>query len=318
MKQQQAGAKAEPGITEAEETGSEAEGLGEGQGEGEQLDADGAGAGTGAEGEGKGPGEGEGGEVEVEEVVVAIGDEEPPPEEDDEHRAPAWVKELRRNQRETVRKLREVEAENARLKGTGGGQQSGAAVVVGEKPTLEGCDFDGEKFAEQLEAWHTRKAQAEEQTRQVQQAEQQARSAWQLKLNAYGKGKGELKVKDFEDAEAMALDVLSVTQQGVIVKGAKNPALVIYALGKNPAKAKQLAAITDPVEFAFAAAELEQKLKVTPRKTAPAPERQISSSVPGAASVDNQLEKLRAEAARTGDNSKVVAFRRQQQAKVNA
>lgn len=268
---------------------------------------------SGAEAE-EGDESGDGGE-DAGEVVVSIGDETPPAEEDD-NKAPEWVRELRKSSREKDRKLRELEQENARLKGSTTTQP--AAVVVGEKPTLEGCDFDAEKFGEQLEAWHESKRAADEQQRQAQQAEQSARDAWNKKLTAYGAAKAALKVKDFDDAESAAKDVLTITQQGVIVHGAKNPALLIYALGKNSKKAKELAAITDPVKFAFAAAELELQLKVTPRKTAPAPDRTVSGSVAGAAAVDNQLEKLRAEAAKTGDNSKVIAFRRQQQAREKA
>ena len=96
-----------------------------------------------------------------------------------------------------------------------------------------------------------------------------------------------------------------------MVQGAKNPALVVYAIGKNPAKAKELAAITDPVKFAFAVANLEAQLKVTPRKSKPEPER-----VPGGASrplsgtVDSHLERLYDEARRTGDYTKVTDYKR--------
>jgi hypothetical protein len=62
--------------------------------------------------------------------------------------------------------------------------------------------------------------------------------AWQAKLDGYGKAKAELRVKDFEDAEAVAQELFNVTQQGVMLQGADNPALVVYALGKNPKKAR--------------------------------------------------------------------------------
>ena len=99
-----------------------------------------------------------------------------------------------------------------------------------------------------------------------------------------------------------------------MVQGAKNPALVVYALGKNPAKAKELASISDPVKFAFAVANLEAQLKVTPRKPKPEPERVLSGSSRAiSGTVDSQLERLREEAARTGDMSKVMAYKRQKQ-----
>ena len=99
------------------------------------------------------------------------------------------------------------------------------------------------------------------------------------------------------------------------MQGSENPALVVYALGKNPKKAKELAAISDPVKFAFAVAKLETQLKVTPRKTAPVPERQIRGSAQLSGAVDSTLERLRAEADKTGDRTKVAAYLNAQRAK---
>lgn len=260
--------------------------------------------------EGETPETPEAGEID-DEVVVTIGGESPTPEEE-ESRAPEWVRELRKSNREKDRKLREQEAEITRLKGTG---TQPDAVVVGEKPTLESCNYDAAKFEADLEAWHARKREADNQQAKNDAEQQKQQDAWQARLKAYGTAKTALKVKDYEDAEEVARNTLTVVQQGVILNGADNPAVVVYALGKNPAKAKELAAIQDPVKFAFAVAKLETQLKVTPRKTAPPPERVVQSSVAGAAAVDNTLEKLRAEAQKTGDLSKVVAYKRQLKAR---
>jgi hypothetical protein len=138
--------------------------------------------------------------------------------------------------------------------------------------------------------------------------------AWKAKLDGYGRAKAELRVKDFEDAEAVAQELFNITQQGVMLQGADNPALVVYALGKNPKKAQELAAIKDPVKFAFAVAKLEKDLKVTNRKQAPAPERVITGTARSSGAVDSTLERLREEAARTGNMSKVVAYKRQKKA----
>lgn len=243
-----------------------------------------------------------------EEVIVSIGDEAPPASEDDENRAPAWVKDLRKSNREKDRKLREQEAEIARLKG---GNVQEQAVIVGPKPTLESCDFDADKFETDLEAWHERKRQAASKEAEKAEAERKANEAWQARLTTYSQAAAKLKVSDFKDAEDTVADILSVTQQGVILSGAEKPELLIYALGKAPKKAKELAAITDPVKFAFAVAKLETQLKVTPRAKAPAPERRVSGAVSVAGSIDSQLERLRAEAEKTGNYSKVNAYKRQ-------
>lgn len=242
------------------------------------------------------------------ELVVTIGDE-PAAEEDEAARAPEWVRELRKSDREKTRKLREQEAEIQRLRT----QNAPAAVVLGEKPTMETCDFDEGKFEVALESWHARKKEIDDLARKKSEEEQKSRDQWNSSLADYAKKKTELKVKDFEDAEESAKEVLSITQQGVIVHGAKNPALVVYALGKNPKKAKELASIADPVKFAFAVADLETQLKTTTRKAPPPPERTVKGGAQGAA-VDSQLERLRAEAEKTGDRSKVAKYIRDRKA----
>ena len=246
-------------------------------------------------------------EEESDEVVVSIGEEAPPAEE--EQRAPEWVRELRKANREKERRIRELEA---KLQTTV--QTENKPVALGPKPKLEEFDYDADRFEQALDAWHERKRQHDLETEKVRQAEQQQQQAWQAKLEGYSKAKAELKVRDYEDAEAIAQEVFNVTQQGVILQGADNPALVIYALGKNPKKAADLAKINDPVKFAFAVAKLEKELKVTNRRAAPAPERVIQGTGRASGAVDSTLERLRAEAEKTGNYTKVLQYKRQKQA----
>lgn len=246
-------------------------------------------------------------EDESDEVVVSIGEEAPPAEE--EQRAPEWVRELRKANREKERRIRELEA---RLQTTA--QTENKPVALGPKPKLEEFDYDADRFEQALDAWHDRKRQHDLQTEMVRQAELQQHQAWQAKLDSYSKAKAELRVRDYEDAEAIAQEVFNVTQQGVILQGAENPALVIYALGKNPKKAAELAKNTDPVKFAFAVAKLEKELKVTNRRAAPAPERVIQGTGRVSGAVDSTLERLREEAARTGNMTKVIQYKAQRRA----
>jgi len=148
----------------------------------------------------------------------------------------------------------------------------------------------------------------------AEQAEQHQMQAWQSKLENYSKAKAELRVRDYEDAESVAQETLNVLQQGVILQGAENPALVVYAIGKNPKKAKEIADIKDPVKFAFAVARLEKELKVTNRRAAPAPERIIQGTGRSSGAVDSTLERLRAEAEKTGNYTKVLQYKKQKQA----
>lgn len=243
-------------------------------------------------------------EPEQEEVVVSIGDEEPPVEE--EVRAPEWVRDLRKANREKERRIRELEAKLQTST-----QPEAKPVTLGAKPKLDDFDYDADRFEQALDDWHDRKRQHDIEMDKVRQAEQQQQQAWQERLDSYSRAKAELKVRDYDDAEAVAQETFNVTQQGVMIQGADNPALVIYALGKNPKKAAELAKITDPVKFAFAVAKLEKELKITNRKAATAPERVISGNARSSGSVDSNLDRLRAEAERTGDMTKVIAYKRQ-------
>ena len=247
-------------------------------------------------------------DVEEDEVMVTIGEEAPPPEE--HAQAPEWVRELRKQHRQLQREKRELEE---KLKTVS--QPAERPITVGKKPTLEEYDYDAEKYESELAAWFERKAKADEAQARARRAELDAQQAWQQKLDSYGKARGELKVRDFEDAEATVSETLNVTQQGVLLQGAENPALLVYALGKNPSKAKELASIQDPVKFAFAVAKLETQLKVQNRKAATPPEKTVRGTGPVSGAVDSTLERLRADAERTGDFSKVMAYKRQQKAK---
>lgn len=242
-------------------------------------------------------------EDESEEVIVSIG--EPPPQEDEEEQhatAPEWVRDLRKNYRELQREKRELEQ---KLQSQ---QAPVAKPTLGPKPTLESHDYDAEKYEAALERWYEQKRAADAEAQKLQAARQAEEKAWQDKLQSYAKARTQLKVRDYDDAEHVVLESLNEAQQGIILQGCKNPALVVYAIGKNPAKAKELAAIQDPVKYAFAVAELEGQLKVTTRK-APPPERTVSGSGPISGSVDSTLERLRKEAEKTGDYSKVMRYR---------
>lgn len=235
------------------------------------------------------------------EIVVMIGDE---PVEDKAEAAPEWVRELRKKNREDQRRIRELEAKLA---------AQNPQPTLGAKPTLEEHDYDTDRYEAALADWIERKKQYDADLEVQKRAEEEQSLTWQEKLQSYASARTSLKVKDFEDAETTVAELFNVTQQGVVIQGAENPALVIYALGKNAKKAKELAAITDPVKFAFAIAKLETQLKVN-RKSAPPPEKTVGGTAPIRGAVDSNLDRLRTEAERTGDYSKVFAYKKQKRA----
>ena len=83
--------------------------------------------------------DGEDTEGDDDEVVVSIGEEAPPPEETT--RAPEWVRELRKADREKARRIKELEAKLNAAAAT-----ETKPVALGAKPKLEDHDYDTEKF----------------------------------------------------------------------------------------------------------------------------------------------------------------------------
>lgn len=241
-------------------------------------------------------------------VVISIAGEPPAPEDDEEVRAPEWVRDLRKNYREEKRRAKDLEQKLARFE-----TQAPGAATLGPKPTLEKVDYDTDRYEKELANWYEKKRQHDDREVSVRSEQQAVQKEWERKLEGYQSAKAGLKVRDFEFAEDVVQDNLSVMQQGMIVQGADNAALVVYALGKNPKKAKELALITDPVKFAFAVAKLETQLKISNRKAQVSPERKISGTGRPSGAVDSTLDRLRADAEKTGDYSKVFQYKKQKQ-----
>lgn len=238
--------------------------------------------------------------VEEEALVVTVGEEEDGEEAEEEHHAPGWVKEVRKRNRELEREVRDLRKQTQVV--------PIVEVALGPKPTLEAHDYDTIKYEESLTSWFELKRKADEKAHIVKKAEETAETVWKNKLSALEKAKVELAADDYDDAESVVLGTLDTVQQGIIVHGAKNAALLVYALGKNETAIKKLAAIKDPVEFAFAVARLEAQMKVSSKKPATQPEeRVISTARPSGA--DTNLERLRAQAEKTGDYTQVRAYK---------
>lgn len=244
--------------------------------------------------------------------VITLGDAPPPgaSDEEDDEAAPAWVKEVRQTNRELNRKLREQELELKALK-TPKPQQEPDAPVVGTKPTLESSDYDEEAFEAALTKWHDDRRKVEQYKQDQERKQKEREEENQKVLTSYQDAAKKLKVPDFKDAEQLVSVTLSDMQKALILEGATNPATLVYALGTTPEKLKELAAITNPLKFTIAFAKLEEKVKVSKRSEKPGPESGIpktggSSRLGG---VDRELERLETEAERTGDRTKIVAYK---------
>lgn len=247
--------------------------------------------------------------LEDEEFVITVGDEEPEASDDDDFSgqpAPAWVKDLRKQSREDKKRIKELEAQLQKS------QPDEKPIEVGAKPKLSDFDYDEDQFESAVEQWHERKRQVDQQQASKRAEEEQAQQAWQTKMQSYEERRQTVaaKVRDFEEVEEAAKDKLTPTQQGILIHAAENPELIMYHLGKHPNKAKELAEITDPIQFAFAAAKLDSQMKIQTRKPATQPERKPSGSAGLAGAVDQKLAQLEAKAAKTGDRTELIKYKK--------
>jgi hypothetical protein len=239
------------------------------------------------------------------EIVVSIG-EDSPTEDEDVKPAPDWVRNLRKENREKEKRIKELESKINAPK------EADKPLQLGAKPSLESFDYDADQYEAALEVWYETKRMIEHKEQENRAAAEQQQQQWKETLKAYEAKKAQLKVKDFAEVESVVTDTLDETKQGIILHAAKDPALLVYALGKNPKKARELASINDPVKFAYMIGGLEKELKVTNKKAPPPPpEKRIKGTAPLSGTVDSTLERLREEAARTGDMTKVMAYKRQ-------
>jgi hypothetical protein len=234
----------------------------------------------------------DGGAADEDEVEITFGDEAAPASRGD---SSDLVKHLRAQIRELQRRP--------------AAEAAAQVIEVGDKPTLEGCDFDGDKFEKELDSWKERKATAEHAQANAQKEADAVNARFQEQLANFNTRKGQLKVPDYEAAEAATFADLNIVQQAVIVKAAQDPAKVIYALGRHPAKRAQIAAIQDPIEQAAAIARLEGTLKVTTRKATTEPDRPVRGSGQLSVRTDKTLERLEKEAERTNDRTAVVRYK---------
>jgi len=244
-------------------------------------------------------------DVEQDDDEQEDSDVEPEDIEQDEpaevpEKAPEWVRELRKNYRKVQKEKQELEAQ---LRAT---RPTSAPTVTETKPTLEDADYDTELYESRLENWY--KKQNERELAQEKRAQ-----SIQAKTKEYDKEKAKFDPEEYEDSELMIQSTLSETQQGIIIHGSDNVARLVYELGRLPTELKKLSAIEDPVKFAFAVSRLEDNMnKSSQRKPTTTPEKTVKKS--GASisgSVDSTLDRLRTEAAKTGDMSKVFAYKMQ-------
>lgn len=251
-----------------------------------------------------------------ERIVVTIGEQKQEETADDievesEEDTPV-IKKIRTAYRNKEKETKEIRRELAELKARINAQ---APQVQEEQlppePKLEDDDigYDTDKYKARVIDWLDKKRKHDEAAAEKEKEAKTAEEKWKTKLASYQQARANPRFEDFESAEVVTQTLLNQVQQGIIVHGAKDPALVVYALGKNEAEAKRIAAIKDPIEFTFEIARLEEKDIHVNKKPSVQPERRVSGNAGVAGVTDSTLARLRAEAEKTGDMSKVIAYK---------
>jgi hypothetical protein len=216
---------------------------------------------------------------------------------------------MRRDFKGALKDKRRLERENEELRA----RIAPAAPTLPQKPTLDQFDYDEEKFMAATEDWFNKKRAvdgAAEQKRMAEQEEQRAQAKFR---ESYAERAQSLGVTDFQEAEQEVAGMLSEVQKGLLMRAPDDPATLVYALSKSPDRLIELSKITDLVKFTAALVRMESSL-ATRKPSRPAPETRMRTerSSTGFSTSGATLEKLRDEAARTGDFTKVVEFKRQQ------
>ncbi|MFJ5981964.1 phage capsid protein [Enterobacter cancerogenus] len=250
------------------------------------------------ESEAKAETENEQAEEQPEEYSLRVGDEEIPlTEEDDDHvdgqPAPQWVKDLRKNNREKDKELRELRRQLEQVQSRPAEQQPQQQTdVIPPKPTLESCDYDEEAFEQAVTDWHENKIRVEQTKQQQQRQQQENIQKFQQRLQQHNERATKLPVKDYRETEEIVRRELPVIQQEILIHAAdEGSELIAYALGKNPQLRQRVAAETDPIRAAFLLGQISKQVSLAPKpKKAIKPEPEVRGG--GADAKQDDFNKL--------------------------
>jgi hypothetical protein len=227
------------------------------------------------------------------EVEIAIDGVETKPEKE-----PNWVNEIRRQNREKDKAIRELTAKLQQV------EQAGAP----KEPKLIDFDFDEDAYKAAMVKWVREQGQAEAKQLKAKEAEQARAREWAQKQAVYESRKKELKVADYANAEDLVMGLFDDAQKAVVMDIFDKPELLVYALGKNPELAEKLAGQKNYAKFIKDMTLLETKLTVKPKTPATKPETRVNGSAPSLSS-QGTLDKLMEQAGKTGDFTPVHQYK---------
>ena len=249
---------------------------------------------------------------EGEEVVIDDGQEDEEPEvsfgddpdgEDDD--AADLPKRLRTEIKERDRRLIVAERELEELRK----KNAPAVIEVGPKPKLEDFDYDEDKWGDAVEEWSDIKVKAALQKQNEVKDDDLVEEA----QTDVAKFQQSIEALTFADAKTIVKSVgeaMPADMQYTVAATALDPATFIYALGKHPAKLQELLAIKNPTKRIAAIVRMEASMKVGQGRKAPEPDRPLKGNASAAIKSDKKLEQLEKEAAKSGDRTELIRYRK--------
>lgn len=171
----------------------------------------------------------------------------------------------------------------------------------GPEPTIDVCGWDAAELVKRTREWDEKKRRKDAADAQAAQRAESVRQTLAEKQVAYSQERQRCVdgMDGYLEAETVALSALDKERQALIFRYAKNPALVVGALGRKPKQLENLAKVSDLGDFIAMVKDVEASVTVRKKTQTPPPEKKITGSGSSSGS-DSHLEKLR-DKARSGD-----------------
>lgn len=232
---------------------------------------------------------------EGETLVAFEGEEEAAPASEDN--SSETFAELRKRNRELTRQIRDLSKR---------APEEPEPIEVGQRPTLEDCDHEEERFVAEHEAWVQRREMAAAQKAKADEANKAQQAAFAEKVKAYDAEKATLGLANFEEAEAEVSLALPAETMAALMHTEK-PATLVAALHRSPVALEKLSKLS-LLEAAIMIGELKGRVTVRKGKA-----KQPDHGIQGKATIrsgDKEIKRLEQEAERTGNRTELIRYRR--------
>lgn len=246
-------------------------------------------------------------------LTVTLDEEEDPPLPTGDRASEGWAK-LQKQRRELQRRVRELETRPTPAPA----QEAAPVLPPMPKSSDKDIGYDEDKLSQKMAEWVETKANVNAHQAKIKAAQQEEAQEKAASHGRYAAKRDALKetAPAYLDAERIVCSALSIGRQNDLMEAdLDDPTKVVLALAQYPDELAEAVAIRSLPKFIKHLVALEKKVSVTPPTKKPkAPAEKTStgsgSSAPG--STDKQLERLEAEARKTGNRAPVQRYKREQ------